>query len=82
MFVGSRPDGIDTVEDSLALELVEALDGVLGIDGVALGNESADKVGHAFRAAFEAETVLADAELLLDFGEGVVEGHHLEALLE
>ncbi len=51
VLVGLRPYFVDTVEDSLALEFVKALDGILGVDSKALGDVGTCQVCHDFRTA-------------------------------
>jgi hypothetical protein len=82
VLVGLGPQGIHSVEDSLSLELVETLDGVLGVNGIAKCDVGAGKVGHAFRSSFEAKPVLALADYFLDLVERFVDSHAFQGLLE
>jgi hypothetical protein len=82
VLVGLGPQGIHSVEDSLSLELVETLDGVLGVNGIAKCDVGAGKVGHAFRSSLEAKPVLALADYFLDLVERFVDSHAFQGLLE
>jgi hypothetical protein len=64
--VGLGPVGSDTVEDGLAMKLVKTLDGVLGVNSVALGNQGAGELGHDLGSATIPKAILADSDLLLD----------------
>ena len=44
----------------MAVELVEAFDGILGVDGVAEGNMGTGELGHDLRSTTEAKAVLGD----------------------
>jgi hypothetical protein len=82
VLVGLRPLAIHTIDNSLTVKLVEALDGILGVDGIASRDEGAGELGHDFRTATVTKTILADSKTLFDTGEGGVKLHTLQALLE
>jgi hypothetical protein len=82
VLVGFRPNAVDTIENGLAVEFVEAFDGILGVNSIAFGNKSASEVGHDFGTTTVAKAILTDGELFLDTSKGLVQLHALEGLLE
>jgi hypothetical protein len=80
--VGLRPVGGNTVEDSLAMEFVKTLNGVLGVDSVAMGNKGAGELGHDLRPATIPKAILANSDLFLDPDEGLMELHDFQALFQ
>jgi hypothetical protein len=82
LLVGLRPFSVDAVKDSLSLELVEALDGILGADSISHSHMRAGYVAHAFGPTPVAKAVLADTNPFLDRLEGFVGSHAFQSLLK
>ena len=73
---------IDAIKNSLALELVESLDGILSANGIAKRHMGSDELGEDFRAAGVSEAVLDNADFGFEVFEGFVLGSALKPLLE
>jgi hypothetical protein len=61
LLVGFRPDMANTIKDRLTLEHVEALNGILGVDGISLRTKGAGEVCHDLGATAIAKAILDDA---------------------